>query len=74
MISLIRRTGYERMPVHFSMTPDIAKRFNEYTEKVGYQVPSSPFAGIPGSKLLNPAEPGKLETVLFTGLSAGNRF
>lgn len=54
LLSLLRKTGYERMPVHFSMTPDIEKRFYEYTEKTGYQVPASPFAGIPGSELLNP--------------------
>lgn len=74
MISLVRRTGYERMPVHFNMTPDIDKRFRAYTEKTGYQVPSSPFVGIPGSKLLNPAKPESWKRYYTHEFAPGTNF
>lgn len=74
MLSLLRRTGYERMPVHFSMTPDIEKRFHAYVEKNGYRVPSSPFANIPGSKLLNPMPQESWKCYYTQDFAPGTRF
>ena len=34
--SIARRTGYERMPVHFSMCPSLRKRFEEYVKETGF--------------------------------------
>lgn len=54
LISLFRRTGYERMPVHFSMSPDLAGRFARYCERTGYVCPPSAFVWLPGSELKTP--------------------
>lgn len=57
LISLMKRKGYERMPITFSMTPDLQKRFNKYVKETGYKVPTQAFAGIPDSAVLNPHTP-----------------
>lgn len=74
LISLVRRTGYERMPVYFNMTPDIAGRFNRYVKTSGYEVPSSPFVNIPGSMLTNPQKEGFWERYYPYDFAPGTSF
>lgn len=74
LISLVRRTGYERMPIHFSMTPAIEARFKDYVRQSGYSYPSSPFFGIPGSRLLNPVEPDSWKRYYDQEFAPGTRF
>ena len=31
-LSIAKRTGYERMPVSFSMCPDLARRYEAYIQ------------------------------------------
>jgi len=47
MLGLLRREGYERMPVYFTMTPDLARRFGEYVDKTGCTVPEQGFFELP---------------------------
>ena len=54
LISLLKRKGYERMPLYFNMTPDLAKRFAQYCEETGYQPPLQAFVGIPWSGVKQP--------------------
>lgn len=54
IIGLFRKTGYERMLPHYSMTPDLQRRFDEYRERTGYTPPPSAFAYIPTSGVLEP--------------------
>lgn len=47
LISLLRKKGYERVPVDFSMTPIMQEKFNKYIKETGYKYPSSPFVNLP---------------------------
>ena len=41
-LSIARRQGYEYMPVHFYMCPDLKKRFNQYKKEHEIFIPESP--------------------------------
>ncbi len=56
LISLVRRKGYERMPFEFSMTPDLADRFEKYCKETGYVPPVRAFADIPWSGVKEPRD------------------
>ena len=47
LIGLFRRQGYERMPLNFSMCPDLYGRFVKYCEETGFPYPESAFVGVP---------------------------
>jgi len=57
LISLLRRQGYERVPVLFDMTPDLQRRFDAYCAETGYTPPSPAFLNIPGKQPVEPREP-----------------
>ncbi len=57
LISLVRRKGYERMPVDFGMTPGINAKFKDYIRETGYTYPSSPFYYLPGPPEKKPKTP-----------------
>lgn len=38
-LSIAKRTGYERMPVSFSMCPDLARRYEAYIREHPIEVP-----------------------------------
>lgn len=48
VIGLLRRTGYERLMPHYSMVPDLQKRFDDYCKETGYVPPEPAFVHIPG--------------------------
>lgn len=47
LIGLFKRQGYERMPLNFSMCPDLYERFVKYCEETGFPYPESAFVGVP---------------------------
>ena len=57
LINLLRRRGYERMPINVDMTPDIGRRFREYCQQTGYECPPSAYDNIPDTQLAVPREP-----------------
>lgn len=54
LISLIRRRGYERMPITFGMTPDLDKRFRAHMKETGCKLPKQAFANVPDTMVLRP--------------------
>ena len=56
VIRLLRRQGYEHMPVYFNMTPNVAERFQKYCEETGYECPLGAFDTIPGTEVITPRE------------------
>ena len=36
-ISLVRRKGYERVPIDFKLCPSLAKKFDEYVNETGFE-------------------------------------
>lgn len=40
-LSIARRTGYEKMPVDFSMCPSLAEKFNAYVQEHDFEVPKT---------------------------------
>ena len=54
LLSLLRKTGYERMPVHFSMTPDIEKRFYNIRKKPVIRCPRPRLRVSPGVNCSTP--------------------
>lgn len=56
VIGIAKRTGYERMPVFFNMTPEIARKFKEYCEETGYICPEEAVVSIPWSDIEVPRE------------------
>ena len=38
-LSIAKRTGYERMPVSFSMCPDLTRRYEAYIKENPIEVP-----------------------------------
>lgn len=56
VISLAKRTGYERMPISFGMTPECNKKFQEYCERTGYICPEPSMVSIPWSDIQVPRE------------------
>ncbi|MBR2460517.1 MAG: hypothetical protein IKB34_04740, partial [Clostridia bacterium] len=37
-ISIAKRQGYEKMPVHFSLCPSLKRKFDDYVRETGFQV------------------------------------
>lgn len=36
-ISIVKRNGYEKMPIHFSMCPSLKQKFEEYVKETGFK-------------------------------------
>ncbi len=51
LIGLLRRTGYERMPLDYSMSPTIEQKLKDYCEKTGFVCPPQGYDNIPDSEL-----------------------
>ncbi|MFV0399956.1 MAG: uroporphyrinogen decarboxylase family protein [Oscillospiraceae bacterium] len=43
LLSLLRRQGYERIPVEYSMCPSLSERFGEFLEAHGHEYPAGYF-------------------------------
>lgn len=74
VISIIKKRGYDRMPIDFSMTPDLNGKFKQYIRKSGYVVPSSPFVGINATKQTNPKPIGYFRKFYDTQLKVNTLF
>lgn len=57
LIGLLRRTGYERMPLEFSMSPTIERKLKEYCDATGFEAPVMGFDNLPDSQLEIVREP-----------------
>ena len=57
LIGLLRRTGYERMPLEYSMSPAIARKLQEYCEATGFVCPPMGFDNLPDSALETVRQP-----------------
>ncbi len=51
LIGLLRRTGYERMPLDLSMSPAIVRKLEAYCEQTGYPFPQQGYDNLPDSAL-----------------------
>ena len=56
IIGIFRKTGYERMLPHYSMTPDLQRRFDAYREKTGYVPPAEACVAVSPSGPLEPRD------------------
>jgi uroporphyrinogen decarboxylase len=57
LIGLLRRTGYERMPLDFTMCPAIRKKLDDYCAATGFTVPPMGYDNLPDSALETVREP-----------------
>ena len=74
MISLLRRTGYEYMPVDFSMTPGAFEGLKAYMKKTGFTYPESPVVNLPWADEKSPKERRFWEKLYGRGFKDGTRF
>ncbi len=71
---LLRRTGYERMPIYFSMTPSLEARVKAYCKESGYKLPEQAFFDIPGTPQSNPKPEGFFKQFFDYPLAQGTSF
>ena len=57
LIGLLRRTGYERMPLDFTMCPAIRKKLDDYCAATGFVVPPMGYTNLPDSALETVRQP-----------------
>lgn len=57
LIGLLRRTGYERMPLDISMSPAIAQKLRDYCAATGFVCPPMGYDNIPDSALETVRQP-----------------
>lgn len=74
LIKLIKKEGYEWVPVDINMTPDLSKRFWAYVKKKGYKVPPNPFANAIGSMQCHPKPKGYFRKFYKEDLKADTKF
>ncbi len=74
LISLLKRRGFEKMPPHFPMTPDLNRRFHEYCEQTGYPMPKPAYAVIPWSGVKEPRDESFWKQFYTQKFNAGTSF
>ena len=58
LTGIFRRTGYERMPAEYSVTPAVQAKLRDYVRRTGYRLPEPAWQSIPGCRQTNPKPEG----------------
>ncbi|NLA77654.1 MAG: hypothetical protein GX851_07520 [Clostridiales bacterium] len=74
LISLLRRRGYEHMPVDFSMTPIAHQKLKAYMNKNNYNYPCSPITCLPWVPEKAPKRREFWESIYGHGFKEGTWF
>lgn len=54
LTGIFRRTGYERMPAEYSMTPIMTAKMRDFVQQTGYRLPEPAWHNILGCRQTNP--------------------